>query len=87
MASVSVLSKPDRETVKLARQAVDREPTNWRTWLTLVRIEATTGQVGLASRDVGKVRETGAPAAFTPSQQELIAISEFKADPLGRPIP
>ena len=31
-----------------ARAAADREPRNWRTWLTLARIEALRGRAGAA---------------------------------------
>jgi hypothetical protein len=40
-----------------AREATEREPTNWRTWLLLSRIEAQQGRPEAALRDYRKARE------------------------------
>lgn len=42
--------------VKAARAATEREPTNWRTWLVLSRIEAENGEVAAAVRDYREAR-------------------------------
>ncbi len=42
--------------VEAARAATEREPTNWRTWLVLSRIEAQNGQAAAAVRAYAKAK-------------------------------
>ncbi len=42
--------------VEAARAATEREPTNWRTWLVLARIEAENGQAAAAVRAYAKAK-------------------------------
>jgi O-antigen ligase len=45
-----------------ARAATEREPTNWRTWLVLSRIEAEQGQAAAAVRDYREAKSLNRPA-------------------------
>jgi hypothetical protein len=58
-----------------ARKATEREPTNWRAWLTLVRIEARAGQLAAALRDTPRVTELAPKSALVPKYQDLLNLS------------
>lgn len=61
-----------------AREAVDREPTNWRTWLVLVRVQARTGRVSEADRDRAQVARLARRSGIIPSYQDLVDLSTGK---------
>jgi hypothetical protein len=81
LALVRLQFTPDQKAVDLARQAVDRERTNWRPWLVLVRIEARAGRLGEATRDLHEVRRLAKGSALIPSYQDLLDISTGRRDP------
>ncbi|MEA2478531.1 MAG: hypothetical protein QOJ07_453, partial [Thermoleophilaceae bacterium] len=81
LALVRLSFAADAKTVALARQAVDREPTNWRTWLVLVRVEAAAGRLGDATRQLPVVRRLAKGSALIPTYQNLLDISAGLRDP------
>ena len=60
-----------RRPIADAREAVDREPTNWRTWLVLTRIEARAGRLDLATRDNAQVARLAKASPIVPTYQQL----------------
>ncbi|HEY5815548.1 MAG TPA: O-antigen ligase family protein [Solirubrobacterales bacterium] len=50
--------------VEAARAATEREPTNWRTWLVLSRIEAENGEAAAAVRDYRQSRSLNPLSSF-----------------------
>lgn len=61
--------------IDAAREAVEREPTNWRTWLVLTRVEARSGRLGDAARHNARVAELAKGSPIVPSYEELQRLS------------
>jgi hypothetical protein len=66
------------QAVADARDAVEREPTNWRTWLTLTRIEARVGRLPDAVRDNGQLGQLARGSPLVPTYQQLLDLSTSK---------
>ena len=56
----------DRAAAADLERATEREPTNWRPWLLLARVEAERGRVQAALRDFRKARSLRPHSAFFP---------------------
>lgn len=50
--------------VEVARAAAEREPTNWRTWFVLSRLEAENGEAVAAVRDYRKAKSLNRLSSF-----------------------
>jgi hypothetical protein len=78
LALVQVRQGKYDQAIATARKAVDREPTNWRTWLVLTRVEARSGRLGDAAVHSGDVARLAKGSPLVPTYEQLRAISESK---------
>jgi hypothetical protein len=74
-ALVRSRGRSDVESVRLARKALDREPTNWRAWLVLTTVEARAGLIGQAQRDAGIFGTFARGSPLKPTYQQLLMLS------------
>jgi Flp pilus assembly protein TadD len=73
--------------IQPAREAVEHEPTNWRTWLVLTRVEARSARINEAARDAGVFGRYARNSPLKPSFQQLVALANSTDTSLSPPDP
>lgn len=76
LAFVRVRIAPGPGAIAAAREAVEREPTNWRTWLTLARVQARSGRLTDADGSKSMVARLAKGSPLVPTYDELRALSD-----------